>query len=305
MSRGLDLPEKQSGSHDFEGMLYGLLGVLIFGLTLPTTRIAVAELDPIFVGLGRAVPAAACAALLLLVTRTPIPERRHWWNLAVTSGGIVFGFPVFATVAMATVPAAHGGVVLAILPLATAVAGSLFGGERPSLAFWLFSFAGAGLVFAFVVIRGGGIGGIEFGDLLLVIAVVCAAVGYAKGGVLARDLGAWQVICWALVIAVPFLVVCVFLGSGPVNWQASTAAWSGFFYVALFSQFLGFFAWNRGLALGGIARVGQLQLLQPFVTLLASALLLAEQVGWIEIAFALAVVATVMAGRRTQVKRVG
>ncbi len=295
---------KNLGSRDAQGLFYGLIGVLIFGLTLPTTRIAVAELDPVFVGLGRAIPAALCAGLLLLVTRTPIPARKHWWNLAITSGGIVFGFPVFATIAMATVPAAHGGVVLAILPLATAVAGSWFGGERPSLAFWLFSLTGAGLVFAFVVIRGGGFNGIQFGDLLLVIAVVCAAVGYAKGGVLARDLGGWQVICWALVIAVPFLLVIVLLASGPINWQAGVGAWSGFFYVALFSQFLGFFAWNHGLALGGIAKVGQLQLLQPFVTLIASALLLAEQVGWIEVAFALAVVASVMAGRRTQVRRV-
>lgn len=292
-----------SGSRDAKGLFYGLIGVLIFGLTLPATRIAVAELDPVFVGLGRAIPAAACAGLLLLITRTTIPARKHWWNLAITSGGIVFGFPVFATIAMATVPAAHGGVVLAILPLATAVAGSLFGGERPSLAFWLFSLTGAALVFAFVVIRGGGFGGIAFGDLLLVIAVICAAVGYAKGGVLARDMAGWQVICWALVIAVPFLLLIVYLTAGPINWQSGAAAWSGFFYVALFSQFLGFFAWNHGLALGGIARVGQLQLLQPFVTLLASALLLSEQVGWIEIAFALAVVASVMAGRRTQVRR--
>ncbi|WP_218940155.1 DMT family transporter [Denitrobaculum tricleocarpae] len=295
---------KSLGSRDAQGLFYGLIGVLIFGLTLPTTRIAVAELDPVFVGLGRALPAALCAGLLLLVTRTAIPARRHWWNLAITSGGIVFGFPVFATIAMATVPAAHGGVVLAILPLATAVAGSLFGGERPSLAFWFFGLMGAALVFAFVVVRGGGIGGISFGDLLLVIAVICAAVGYAKGGVLARDMAGWRVICWALVIAVPFLLLIVLLASGPINWQAGVGAWSGFFYVALFSQFLGFFAWNHGLALGGIARVGQLQLLQPFVTLLASALLLAEAVGWIEIAFALAVVASVMAGRRTQVRRV-
>ncbi|WP_282609067.1 DMT family transporter [Pelagibius sp. Alg239-R121] len=294
---------KDARSRDAEGLLYGLLGVLIFGLTLPTTRIAVAELDPIFVGLGRAVPAALCAGVLLLVTRTRVPARKHWANLAITSGGIVFGFPVFATVAMQTVPAAHGGVVLAVLPLATAMAGSMFGGERPSIAFWLFSLAGAALVFAFVVLRGGGFGGVEFGDLLLVIAVVCAAVGYAKGGVLARDLGGWQVICWALVIAIPFLSLLVLLTAGPVNWDASMTAWSGFLYVAFFSQFLGFFAWNHGLALGGIARVGQLQLVQPFVTLLASVLLLSEQVGWIEVVFALAVVATVMAGRRTQVTR--
>ena len=291
------------GSRDAQGLFYGLIGVLIFGLTLPTTRIAVVELDPIFVGLGRAIPAAFCAGLLLLITRTRVPERKHWWNLAVTSGGIVFGFPVFATLAMTTVPAAHGGVVLAVLPLATAVAGSLFGGERPSLAFWLFSLTGAVLVFAFVTVRGGGLGGIGFGDLLLVIAVICAAVGYAKGGVLARDMGGWQVICWALVIAVPFLAIIILLTAGPINWDAGASAWSGFFYVAFFSQFLGFFAWNHGLALGGIARVGQLQLLQPFVTLIASALLLAEQVGWIEVAFALAVVASVMAGRRTQVRR--
>jgi drug/metabolite transporter (DMT)-like permease len=140
----------------------------------------VAELDPVFVGPGRASPAAPCAAFLLMATRSSIPAGRHWGNLAMTAGGIVFGFPVFATIAMQTVPAALGGVVPAVLPLATAAVGSLFGGERPSIAFWLFSLAGAALVFAFVVIRGGGFDGVELGDLLLMIAVVLKTPVAAK-----------------------------------------------------------------------------------------------------------------------------
>jgi drug/metabolite transporter (DMT)-like permease len=287
---------------EMAGLIYGGIGIFLFGLTLPATRLAVASLDAVFVGLGRGVAAAMVAAIILLVTGEKPPQRRDWPLLAMTSAGVVIGFPLFATLAMQWLPAAHGGVVLAFLPLATAVAAALFSGERPGRGFWFWSLLGALIVLVFMLLRSGG-ARVQMADMLLVAATLCAAMGYATGGRLSRHLGGWQVICWSLVIGAPVLLLAVVLGAEKINWDASATAWGGFFYVALFSQLVGFFAWNRGLALGGVARIGQLQLFQPFVTLAASALVLSEAIGWVEAGFALAVVATVAAGRKTTVRR--
>ncbi len=284
--------------HGLAGLVYGVIGVVLFGLTLPATRLAVVSLDAVFVGLGRGIVAAMAAAVLLLITRTPLPRRHDWPPLVLTSAGVVIGFPLFATLAMQWLPAAHGGVVLAFLPLATAVAAVLFGAERHGAGFWFWSALGAGIVLAFMLLRSGGTH-VQKADMLLVAATLCAAMGYATGGRLSRQMGGWQVICWALVIGSPVLLLAAWLGVERINWSAPLPAWGGFFYIALFSQLIGFFAWNRGLALGGVARIGQLQLLQPFVTLAASALLLSEAVGWREVGFAVAVVITVVAGRRS------
>ncbi|GAB4232134.1 MAG: DMT family transporter [Methyloligellaceae bacterium] len=285
------------------GFLYGLGGVFIFGLTLPATRVAVTGLDPWFVGLGRGVLAGLAAALLLAVTRQGFPPRESWRALALTAAGVVLGFPLFATIAMQHVPAAHGGVVLAILPLATAAAGVIVGREKPSAAFWLCGAAGTLAVLAFTWIDGDGLGAIHQGDLPLLLAVVCAAAGYAAGGELSRRLDSWLVISWALVISVPFLLLLLVLRAAPIDWNAAPQAWAGFFYLAFFSQFIGFFAWYRGLALGGVAKVGQIQLLQPFVTLFAAALLLGEHLTLPRIAFAALVVLIVALGRRVKVER--
>ncbi|MEZ5775131.1 MAG: DMT family transporter [Hyphomicrobiaceae bacterium] len=295
------LPGARLGDES-KGLLYGLVGVVIFGLTLPAMRIAVAELDPLFVGLGRSLIAAVIAAASLAAARAPWPKRDDLPLLAITAAGVVFGFPALSAIAMVHAPAGHGGVVLAILPLATALASVVFAGERPSLGFWLSAVAGSGAVAAFAVLDGAfARAGIGAADLALVVAVVAAAIGYATGAVLTRRLGGWQTISWTLVLSFPVLAVVVPLVSGPIAWHASTAAWSAFGYVAVMSQYLGFFFWNKGLALGGVARVGQVQLLQTFVTLGGAGLVVGEPIGPLEIGFAAVVVAIVAIGRRMRV----
>jgi len=287
---------------DTKGLLLGLLGVALFSLTLPATRIAVTWLDPVTVGLGRALVAALPAGLLLLVLRQRWPTAREWRGLAVVALGVVLGFPLLSAWAMTQVPAAHGAVVLGVLPLATAAFGALLAGERPVPLFWLVGLLGSALVVVFALRAGGG--EVTWPDLALLLAVAAAALGYAEGARLSRTLGGWQVISWALVLAAPFLLWPVAdavaeVAFDAVPWQA----WAAFAYVALVSQFLAFFAWYRGLALGGIAKVGQLQLLQAFFTLGFAALLNGEAIGWDTLGFALAVVACVAVGRRLPVRR--
>jgi len=286
-----------------KGLLLGLIGVVIFGLTLPATRISLTGLDPYFIALGRGVLAGAAAAMVLIITRQPWPPRNAWRRLLGASAGVVIGFPLLATIAMQYAPASHGGIILALLPLATAVAGVILTGERPSPGFWVCSIAGTLAVLVFALLEGAGNDGFHTADILLAVAVIAAAIGYAEGGELARSMGGWQVICWALVIAAPFLLAVLLLRGMPINWSAPASAWAGFLYLALFSQFIGFFAWYQGLALGGVAKVGQLQLLQTFVTLGAAALLLGEDVTPIEIGFACLVVAIVAVGRKMRVER--
>jgi drug/metabolite transporter (DMT)-like permease len=289
---------------ELQGLAIGFLGgVVIFGLTLPMMRIALTGLDPYFVGIGRAILAAIIAGVILAVTRQPFPARASWPRLAVVSLGVVFGFPLLATLAMQYVPAAHGGVVLAVLPLATAMAGAAMAGERPSLGFWLVGLAGSGAVLAFGVLEAGEMADVGWGDLLLIGSVICAAIGYAASGVLARDIGGWQVISWALVLSSPATVLTTWLLAGPINWNAPAEAWLAYLYLALMSQYFGFFFWNKGMAMAGVAKTGQLQLLQPFVTLAGSALLLGESVGWRHVIFALIVVALVAIGGRMRVAR--
>lgn len=298
-----DEARARARAQEREGYVLGAIGVTIFGLTLPMTRWAVVDFDPVFVALGRAIVAALAAGVILLVTRQRWPNRDDIRPLVIVAGGVVFGFPLFATIAMLYVPAAHGGVVIAILPLATAVAGVWFARERPSIGFWLAAVAGSLAVLVFSILEGAQLSDAGLADLLLVAAVVCAATGYAQGGVLARRLGGWQVICWALVISLPVLVPVVWIFGEPFNADASFKSWIGFGYVALFSQLIGFFAWNAGLARGGIAKVGQLQLFQAFVTIAAAALILGEQITGLQVFFAVIVVAIVVAGKRMQVQR--
>jgi drug/metabolite transporter (DMT)-like permease len=283
------------------GLAYGFLGVLGFSLTLPATRVAVAYFDPTAVGLGRALVAAGLAALLLLATRQPWPSRAQWRSLVIVAIGVILGFPLLSAWAMSRLPAAHGAVILGLLPLATALAGALRAGERPSRGFWVAGVVGSATVVAFAVSMGAG--DIQPADLALFAAVLAAALGYAEGGRLARELGGWQVISWALVLAAPFIAVPVFLALGKPAPPAPWTAWFSFGYVAVISQFLGFFAWYRGLALGGVARVSQLQLLQPFLTLLASALLLGEQITLLMVGAALLVLVTVALGRKAAIVR--
>lgn len=289
-----------SMNDETRGMVLGGLGVVAFGLTLPATRYVVPYMDPVFIGLGRAVVAAVVAAMLLLLAREAWPSRRQFSHLIAVSLGVVVGFPVLSAWAMKTVPAAHGGVVLGILPLATAVVGVLIGHERPSRGFWLASVAGSALVVAYSLLRG--VGGLALGDVLLLGAVVSAAIGYAVGGQLSREMGGWKVICWALVIAFPFIVFPAWSQMPHKVLDLPVPVWGSFLYLALVSQLFGFFLWNKGLALGGVARVSQTQLVQPFVTLLASVVLLGEHVDVATIGFAVLVVTTVAVGKRMPIR---
>jgi len=278
------------------GLWLGLLGVIAFSGTLPATRLAVAHLDPVFVGLGRAVVAAVLAAIVLTVTRTPWPARTLWPRLAVVAAGVVIGWPVLSAYAMRQVPASHGAVVSGLLPLATALAGALLAHERPTRRFWACAIFGSAVIVAFALWEGGGAP--QLADLLLVGAVIAAAIGYAEGARVARLLGGWQVICWVLVLSAPFLLLPAWLAMDARALAAPWTAWAGFAYVAVVSMFLGFFAWYKGLALGGIAAVGQTQLLQPFFTIFASAWLLQEHVDAATFIAAALVIAAIALGRK-------
>lgn len=258
--------------------LYGLLAVTAFSITLPATKAAVAHLGPLFAGLGRALPAAFLAALLLLFTRQPLPQRRDLPGLLLVAAGVIVGFPLFTALALQEVPAGYGAMVVGLLPLGTALAAAVLAEEKPSLFFWLLAQLGAALVTGFLFLQTPPQW--YAANLLLFLAVASAAIGYAAGGRLARRLGGWQVICWALVLAAPFLFYPV-LWASPANLgDIPFSAWAGFFYSAFVSMLLGFFAWYKALALGGIARIGQIQLLQPLFTLFFSRVLLGERFDW-------------------------
>jgi drug/metabolite transporter (DMT)-like permease len=284
-----------------EGLVLGVVAVTAFSLSLPATRAAVPELGGTVVGLGRAVVAAALAAAVLLVRRERLPDRKYWLRLALVALGVVVGFPLLSAIALRDMPATHGAVLVGILPAATAVAAVLRARERPSPAFWLASAAGLVCVLIFATAQGAG--RLTAGDGLILLAVAAGALGYAEGGALARELGGWRVICWALVLSLPVLVPAVAVALGAHLPQASARAWLGFGYVSLVSMFLGFFAWYRAMALGGVARVGQLQLLQPLLTLCWSALLLGEDVGRGALGTALLVVLCVLGGVRSRVQQ--
>ena len=259
-------------TNESKGMILGFLGVAAFGLTLPATRFIVPYFDPIFIGLGRAVIASVVAAFILIATRQSRPTRHQLMQLSVVALGVVLGFPVLTAWAMETVPASHGGVVLGVLPLATAAAAVIVSREKPSTGFWIFSLIGSIIVVTYSLLQG--FGSFQFGDLLLLGAILSAGMGYALGGKLSKELGGWQVICWALVISFPFIIFPAWMQAPEENFSnLPLIVLLSFLYLALVSQLFGFFLWNKGLALGGIARVSQTQLMQPFVTLVALSLI--------------------------------
>ena len=298
-----------------QGLWLGLLGIVIFSVTLPMTRMAVGTADApqmsgFFIAMGRAVVAAVLSVSILLLTRAPLPRRQDWLPLAITAVGVVFGFPLFTSFAMRYVEATHASVIIGVLPLATAAVGALLHRQRPSTGFWLCAALGSALVAVFAVMHGGAAptsatttGGISVGgaDLLLVAAVLCAAVGYGYGARLSQHMQAEHVICWALVLALP-----VTLPLSAYHWPAAplrSSAWWAFAYVAVFSMWLGFFAWYRGLALGGTVRVSQVQLVQPFLSMLVAVPLLGEKLDAVTVGFGLAVIATVFIGKKMPVAR--
>lgn len=278
------------------GWISGFIGVAIFSGSLPATRLAVLQFDPVFLTVARAAIAGLIAAALLLAFQQKRPARADLVPLAIVSLGVVVGFPLLTALALRHVTSAHSIVFIGLLPLATAIFGVLRGGERPKPAFWLFSLLGSAAVAGFALAQG--LSASPAGDLLMLAAVLVCGLGYAEGGKLSRRLGGWQVISWALVLSLPVMLALALL-----TWPASLAAveapaWLSLGYVSLFSMLIGFVFWYRGLALGGVAGVGQLQLLQPFFGLTLAAALLHEPVSWAMLAVTGAIVLCVAGAKK-------
>ncbi len=285
------------------GIWWALLGVAAFSFTVPFTRLAVSALSPLFIGSGRAVVAAVLAATALALTRQRLPSPRIWARLALVAGGVVVGFPLLTSFALTSVEAGHGAVVIALLPAATATAVVLRTGERPPAAFWAVLVLGSLAAITFAFVQAGGIGRLQWADLLLLAAVVAAAIGYAEGGLLARELGAWQTVSWALVLASPLMVFLAAMAIAEQPPQASPLQWGAFAYLGVVSMFLGFFAWYRGLAIGPMAQVSQIQLIQPVLSICWAALLLGEALTWSTAIGGLAVIACAGAAVRVRLFR--
>lgn len=279
-----------------DGWGSGLMGVIIFSGSLPATRVAVSDFSPLFLTSARAVIAALLAAALLLALRQSKPKRTDLPSLAIVALGVVVGFPLLSALALQYVTSARSIVFIGLLPLATAIFGVLRGGERPRAAFWLFSLMGSAVVVGFALTFGGETS--IAGDLLMVAAVVVCGLGYAEGAKLSRKLGGWQVISWALILSLPMMAALALFARPETLRGIDGISWIGLGYVSLFSMLIGFVFWYRGLALGGIAAVGQLQLLQPFFGLLLAASLLHEQVSAMMVVTTLAVVVCVAGARR-------
>lgn len=283
-------------SRTASGWINGMTGILIFSGSLPATRVAVMDMDPLFLTLARATIAGVAGALLLILFREKRPERSDLGSLFVVALGCVAGFPLLTALALQHITSAHAMVFIALLPLATAIFGVMRGGERPRPAFWLFSTLGSALV-VFYALRSG-IEASSIGDGLMGAAIFVCGLGYAEGGRLSRRVGGWQVISWALVLSLPVMLPLAVV-SAPrsidgIGWPSL----AGLAYVSLFSMLIGFIFWYRGLAQGGIAVVGQLQLLQPFFGLLLAALLLGEPVDTMMFLVSAAVALCVAGARR-------
>jgi drug/metabolite transporter (DMT)-like permease len=279
-----------------DAWISGSLAVVAFSGSLPATRIAVLDMSPWFLTGARATIAAVLGALCLWAFRAPWPKKSEIGSLLIVAGGTVIGFPLLTAIALQTVSSVHSIVFTGLLPLSTALFATLLGEKRPTKMFWLFSGLGAACILAFAAVQGFAVS--PMGDLLMLAAIIVCGLGYAEGGRLGRRLGGWQVICWALLIALPVMGPVMML-TLPADMAAiSWPAWLGLGYVSIFSMLIGFFFWYHGLSLGGIAAIGQLQLIQPFLALILAALLLKEPVGLSVVAVMLAIVACVFGARK-------
>lgn len=277
-----------SHSHITRGWINGFIGVAIFSGSLPATKAALTGFAPDFLTASRAAIAGLLSVLILMLFRQKLPHKQYIIGLTVVAFGVVIGFPFLTALALKHVTSAHSMVFLGLLPLSTAIFGVLRGGERPRKAFWFFSVLGSVFVMGFAYFQGGS--STLIGDLYMIASVLLCGLGYAEGAKLSKHLGSWQVICWALVISLPImLILCLLLWPAGLN-SVPTFAWGGLGYVALFSMLIGFFFWYSGLAEGGITGVSQLQLLQPFMGLMISAWLLNESVNTLMIISTLGVI---------------
>jgi len=284
------------------GLALGFAGVLLFGGTLPATRLAVAAFDPLFLSAARATIAGLAGVVLLVAAGKSLPPRALWLELSLAGVCTIIGFPVLMALAMVSVPAAHGGVVLGIVPLATAAAAALIAHERPSFGFWLASFAGAGVVVVFVLSQSEA-RTVAAGDLFLLGTIVAGAFGYTLSGRLSRSMPGWEVISWQVAAFLPLTAFVTWLLWPPALADVPAPAWAGLLYAGFVSQYLAFFVFNAAMAIGGVSRVGQLMLLQPFVIVALALPVNGEPLDVETILFAAAVVATVLIGQRMRVAR--
>lgn len=284
--------EKTSG-----GWINGFIGVVLFSGSLPATRVAVLDFDPVFLTVARATIAGVLALCVLLIFKEKRPERKQIFPLFIVALGVVAGYPLLSALALQYVTAAHSIVFVGVLPLATAIFGILRGGERPPAMFWLFSIAGSLLVAGYAVAQG--LTASPIGDVLMLVAVIVCGLGYAEGAKLSKTLGGWQVISWALVLSLPVMAPLTFFLRPESFAGVGVAAWFSLAYVALFSMFIGFIFWYRGLAQGGTATVGQLQLLQPFFGLALAAAFLHEQVSMGMVGVTIGVILCVAGTKKT------
>lgn len=261
------------------GWVNGFIGVAIFAGSLPATRVAVMGFDPGFLTAARAAIAGILGLILILVLKEKKPAKQDWWPLAIVALGVVIGFPLFTALALQYMNAAHSIVFVSLLPLATAIFAVLRGGEKPNQFFWIFAILGSGVVFAYMFFISGDTS-LGIGDFYMLMAIIFCGFGYAEGGVLSRKIGGWQVICWALILSLPFMLFLTVFYMPASFENVSTSALVGLIYVSLFSMLIGFFFWYKGLAQGGIAAISQLQLLQPLMGLAIAAALLHEHVSW-------------------------
>ncbi len=292
-------PAVDRDEHAWRGLALGLLGVLSFSLTLPATRVAVAELPPPAVGFGRVVAPAVFGMMYLRARHAPRPRGATWARLAIVAAGIGIGFPLFSALALERVPAAHGAVVVGFNPIATAIAAVFLGGERPSFRFWAWSLAGLAAVLLYAWTQGAA--ALHVGDLYLLVAVGTVGVSYAEGAYLSREMPGFDVVCWALALALPIALPVAVASWLKADAAPSLRAWIAFGYVSIVSQFLGLWLWYLALAGGRVARVGQLQLAQPLLTLLWSGWLLGERIAWQTTAAAILVMICGMATLRSRV----
>jgi drug/metabolite transporter (DMT)-like permease len=288
--------QHRSTEKTLNGWINGLIGVLIFSGSLPATRIAVQAFTPVFLTVARASIAGAVALCLLVLLKEKRPTKQQLLPLLIVAMGVVVGFPLLTALALQYVTSAHSIVFVGLLPLATAAFAVLRGGERPGPVFWVFSILGSALVVGFAVAQG--LSASASGDLLMLLAIVVCGLGYAEGARLSRTLGGWQVICWALVLALPVMLALSGLTAPTSLAPVTLPAWISLGYVSLFSMLIGFVFWYRGLVQGGIAAVGQLQLLQPFFGLALAATLLHEPVSPGMLLVTVAVILCVAGARR-------
>ena len=293
--------EMQKETREKLGLLLGLVGVICFSLTLPSTSVAVTYFGTTVVGLGRTVVAAVLVTVVLLIRKEKLPTLRQFKSLVVVAVGAVLGFPLLTSWAMESLPVSHGAVVLALLPLATAGFAVFRAGEIPSPTFWLASIVGSSAVVAYAFHLG--FGGLHFADLALLAAVVILGLSYAEGGKLAEELGSWQVIAWAIIIGAPFFVIPVGISLSAEMLHAPLEAWVSFLYLAIVSQFLAYVAWYSGMTMGGIARVSQIQYLQPFLMIMFATAFLGESISLFTIGAAVVVVLSVIIGKQASVSK--